>query len=54
MNYEQALDYIHGIKRYATKPGLERIQNLLHDMGDPQKKTAFVHVVCESIAADMV
>lgn len=44
MNYEQALEYIHGIKRYATKPGLERIQNLLRDMGDPQKKTSFVHV----------
>ena len=44
MNYEQALDYIHGIKRFSTKPGLQRILNLLHDMGDPQRSMNYVHV----------
>ena len=44
MNYDEALSYIHGIKRYSTKPGLTRIENLLHLMGDPHKQLRYVHV----------
>ena len=44
MNYEEALAYIHGTKKYNTKPGLTRIQNLLADMGNPEKKMHYVHV----------
>lgn len=45
MHYEQALQYIHSISWTFTKPGLERIAELCHRMGDPQKDLKFVHVV---------
>ena len=44
MNYAEALEYIHGTKKYTTKPGLLRIENLLREMGDPQKKMKYVHI----------
>ena len=44
MNYEQALEYIHSIRQYNTKPGLRRIENLLHELGNPEKKMNYVHV----------
>ena len=44
MNYDQALEYIHSIKRFSTKPGLQRIQNLLEEMGNPQRSMNYVHV----------
>ena len=45
MNYEEALNYIHSISWTFTKPGLERIGELCHRLGDPQKDLEFVHVV---------
>lgn len=44
MNYAEALEYIHGTKKYSTKPGLLRIENLLREMGDPHKKMKYVHI----------
>jgi len=44
LNYAEALEYIHGTKKYTTKPGLLRIENLLREMGDPQKKMKYVHI----------
>lgn len=44
MNYNQAIEYIHGIMRFGSKLGLERMRELCHRLGDPQKKTKFVHI----------
>lgn len=44
MNYDEALEYIHSIKKYNTKPGLRRIENLLRELGNPEKKMDYVHV----------
>ncbi len=44
MNYEEALEYIHGISWTFCKPGLERIRALCERLGDPQKELKFVHV----------
>lgn len=44
MNYNEAMQYIHGIARFGSKLGLERVRELLRRLGDPQKQTKFVHV----------
>ncbi len=44
MNYEQAMQHIHGIMRFGSKLGLERMRELMHRLGDPHKQTRFVHV----------
>ncbi|MBQ5633938.1 MAG: bifunctional folylpolyglutamate synthase/dihydrofolate synthase [Clostridia bacterium] len=44
MNYEEALEYIHGISWTFCKPGLERISALCKALGDPQKKLKFIHI----------
>ncbi len=44
MNYTEALEYIHSTKKFSTKPGLRRIENLLHEFGDPHKKMRYIHV----------
>ncbi len=44
MTYEEALEYIHSICWENKKPGLERIAELTAKLGNPQKKTRFIHV----------
>jgi dihydrofolate synthase/folylpolyglutamate synthase len=44
LTYKEALEYIHGTKKYSTKPGLLRIENLLREMGDPHRKMKYVHI----------
>lgn len=44
MNYNQALEYIDSFLVFGSKPGLERIRNLLNLLGNPQKKLKFIHV----------
>lgn len=44
MNYQQAMDEINSRLRFGSKPGLERIQALLEQLGNPQEKLKFVHV----------
>ncbi len=44
MTYNQALDYIHSLNRFGSKPGLSRIVELLNILGNPQKDIACVHV----------
>jgi len=41
---EASLNYIHGLYRKGTKPGLDRIGLLLSMLGDPHKKLKFIHV----------
>lgn len=44
MTYKEALEYIHSINWTFCKPGLERITALCEKLGNPQKKTKFIHV----------
>ncbi len=44
MNYTEALEYIHGISWTFCKPGLERIAELCHRLGNPERQLKFVHV----------
>ena len=44
MNYTESLEYIHSINWCFCKPGLERIAELCHRLGDPQKNLKFVHI----------
>lgn len=45
MNYQEALDWIHGKLKFGIKPGLERMAWMLEELGNPQKNLAAVHVV---------
>lgn len=44
VNYNEALQYIHSLGKFGSKPGLERIEKMLSLMGDPQKQLEFIHV----------
>ena len=44
MTYQEAIEYINGVRWLGSKPGLERITELLRRLGDPQKKLKFVHI----------
>lgn len=43
MDYNQALEYIHGAKKFP-KTGLERFKSFLELIGNPHKKLKFIHV----------
>ena len=44
MTYEQAISYIETKTWSTTRLGLGRTRELLHRLGDPQKKLKFIHV----------
>lgn len=44
MNYEEAMEYIHGTLKFGSKLGLDSIGKLMDFMGNPQRKLKFVHV----------
>ena len=44
MDYQEALQYIDGVSWLGSRPGLERVTELLEKLGDPQKTLKFVHV----------
>lgn len=44
MNYEEALNYIHGTLKFGSKLGLSNITCLLELMGNPHKKLKYIHV----------
>ena len=44
MNVTQAIEYIHSFFWKGSIPGLERTQELLRRMGNPEKKLKFVHI----------
>lgn len=44
MNYKESLEYIHCGFFGGTRPGLERVGELLGKLGDPQDSLRFVHV----------
>lgn len=44
MNYDQAIEYIHGTSKFGVKLGLENVKTLLDLMGNPHKNLRYVHV----------
>lgn len=44
MDYQEALAYIDGVAWFGSKPGLSRVTELLHRLGDPQNRLKFVHI----------
>ncbi len=44
VTYQEAIDYINGVRWLGSKPGLERVSELLRRLGEPQKKLKFVHI----------
>ncbi|MDY3824601.1 bifunctional folylpolyglutamate synthase/dihydrofolate synthase [Streptococcus sp.] len=45
MTYEEALAWVQGKLKFGIKPGLERMQWLLSELGNPQEKIKAVHIV---------
>ena len=44
MTYEAALEKIHSLLTFGSRPGLDRMRELLHRLGDPQDSLRFIHV----------
>ncbi|MDR2569669.1 MAG: bifunctional folylpolyglutamate synthase/dihydrofolate synthase [Oscillospiraceae bacterium] len=44
MSIKKTLEYIHSVKWQGSKPGLERTEELLKALGNPEKQLKFVHV----------
>lgn len=44
MDYQEALDYINGVSWLGSKPGLERVSELLEKLGRPQDALKFIHI----------
>lgn len=44
MRYQQAIDYLFGLRRFGIRPGLENITILLEALGNPHKSLACIHV----------
>jgi len=44
MNYNEALEYIHGTKKFGSKLGLDNIRELLKLLDNPHRKLKFIHV----------
>ncbi len=44
MNYNNALDFIHSLSKFGSKPGLDTISELTKRIGNPQQSLKFVHV----------
>lgn len=44
MTYENALEKIHSLLTFGSRPGLERMRELLRRLGDPQDSLKYIHV----------
>ena len=44
MNYNEALNYIHGTYKFGKKIGLTNIKDLLCRLGNPEKKLKIIHI----------
>lgn len=44
MNYTRALDYIHSLSKFGSKPGLDRVSRLVSLVNNPQNDLKFIHV----------
>ena len=44
MTYDEALERIHSLLTFGSRPGLDRMRELLRRMGDPQDRLSYIHV----------
>lgn len=44
MTYESAIDKIHSLLTFGSRPGLDRMRKLLKLLGNPQDKLQYIHV----------
>ncbi len=44
MNQKEVMEYIELLSRSGIVPGLDRIRQLLKELGDPQKSLRFIHI----------
>lgn len=44
VEYTQALDWLHGLLAFGQRPGLERMQWVLEELGHPERRVPFIHV----------
>ena len=44
MTYSEALERIHSLLSFGSRPGLDRVRELLRRMGNPQDKLQYIHV----------
>lgn len=44
MTYEEAIEYIHSVQWRGSRPGLERITELMGKLGNPEDSLRFIHV----------
>ena len=44
MDYKEALEYINGVSWLGSKPGLERVRELLERLGRPQDGQRYIHI----------
>ena len=44
MTYENALEKIHSLLTFGSRPGLDRMRRFLAELGDPQDKSKYIHV----------
>ncbi len=44
MTYKEALEKIHSLNKFGSRPGLDRVKRLLSDMGNPQDDVKYIHV----------
>ena len=44
MNYDEALSYVHSLLVFGSKPGLDRINEVMAKLGNPQNNLKFIHI----------
>jgi dihydrofolate synthase/folylpolyglutamate synthase len=44
MTDAEAIEYIHSLKRFGSRPGLARVRALLDRLGSPERKLKFIHI----------
>lgn len=44
MNYNECLAYLDGLGKFGIRLGMERIEGLLRELGNPEQKIKTVHV----------
>lgn len=44
MTYKEAIEKIHSLNKFGSRPGLDRVKRLLSDMGNPQDAVKYAHV----------
>lgn len=44
MTYDSALEKIHSLLTFGSRPGLDRVKKLLRELGDPQDRLKYIHV----------